>query len=53
MRFLKKAAVDATSKKIKKLKAKKTYYVRIRSYTKIGDDIVYSDWSDTLKVKTK
>ena len=44
---------DVTSKKIKKLKAKKTYYVRIRSYTKIDGVIVYSDWSDTVKVKTK
>ena len=44
---------DVTSKKIKKLKSKKTYYVRIRSYTKIDGVIVYSDWSDTVKVKTK
>ncbi len=44
---------DITKKKVKKLKSKKTYYVRVRSYTKVGDQIVYSDWSDALKVKTK
>ena len=44
---------DVAKKKVKKLKAKKTYYVRVRSYTKVSDQIVYSDWSDALKVKTK
>ena len=41
------------SKKIKKLKAKKTYYVRIRTYKKVGGKTYYSDWSTVKKVKTK
>lgn len=38
---------------IKKLKSKKTYYVRMRSYRKVGKRCHYGPWSDTLKVKTK
>ena len=38
---------------VKKLKAKKTYYVRIRSYIKSGSKKYYSDWSKVVKVKTK
>ena len=46
-----------TSKFIKKLKARKKYYVRVRSYktTKIGDKTynAYSVWSKTKKVIVK
>jgi hypothetical protein len=42
-----------TSKTIKNLKAKKTYYVRIRTYKKVGSKTVYSAWSGTKKVTTK
>lgn len=42
-----------TSKKIKKLKAKKTYYVRVRTYLKTGGKTYYSKWSKAKKVKTK
>ena len=42
-----------TSKIIKKLKSKKKYYVRIRTYKKIGDQRCYSAWSKTKSVKTK
>ncbi len=42
-----------TQKKIGKLKANKTYYVRIRTFMKVGTQIVYSDWSKRMKVKTK
>jgi hypothetical protein len=42
-----------TSTTIKSLKAKKTYYVRIRTYKKVGSKTVYSAWSGTKKVKTK
>ena len=42
-----------TKKKIKKLKSKKTYYVRIRTWTKSGNKKVYSDWSKVKKVKVK
>ena len=37
---------------VKKLKSKKTYYVRVRAYKKINGKNVYSDWS-TKKVKVK
>ena len=37
---------------VKKLKSKKTYYVRVRAYKKIGGKNVYSAWS-TKKVKVK
>lgn len=42
-----------TSKTIKGLDAKKTYYVRIRTYKKINGKKIYSGWSKALKVKTK
>lgn len=43
----------ATSKTIKKLKSKKTYYVRVRTYKSIGGIKYYSKWSNTMKIKTK
>ena len=36
-----------------KLKPKKKYYVRIRTYKKIGKKTYYSDWSKPKTVKTK
>jgi len=42
-----------TSKTIKKLKKKKVYYVRVRTYAKAGGTMLYSDWSPVKKVKTK
>jgi hypothetical protein len=41
------------SKVIKKLEAKKRYYVRIRTYKKVGGVKYYSKWSDPLSAKTK
>lgn len=41
------------SKKITKLKAKKTYYVRVRTYKKTDNVTLYSGWSAVKKVKTK
>lgn len=40
-------------KTIKGLKAKKTYYVKVRSYKKVGNSKYYGAWSATQKVKTK
>ena len=40
-------------KKVKKLKAKKTYYVRIRAYKTINGKKQYSKWSKVKKVKIK
>ncbi|MDD4369938.1 MAG: MBG domain-containing protein [Anaerostipes sp.] len=42
-----------TSITVKKLKAKKKYYVQIRTYKKVGSKTYYSAWSKTKKVKTK
>lgn len=39
--------------KIKKLKAKKKYFVRIRTYKMIGKRKVYSGWSNVKTGKTK
>lgn len=38
---------------IKKLKSKKKYYVRIRTYKKVGAKTYFSAWSGKKKVKTK
>lgn len=41
------------SKKITKLKAKKKYYVKVRTYKKVGTTKYYSAWSKYKTVKTK
>ena len=46
-------STTATSKTIKNLKAKKYYYVQIRTYKKIGSSYYYSGWSKVKKIKTK
>lgn len=43
----------ATSKTIKKLKANKKYYVRIRTYVVVDGDKIYSKWSNKIIKKTK
>jgi len=42
-----------TSSTVKKLKAKKKYYVRIRTYKKVNGKTYYSGWSKVKNVKTK
>ena len=42
-----------TKKTVKKLKAKKKYFVRIRTYKTVNGKKVYSSWSKAKKVKTK
>ncbi len=42
-----------TSTTVKKLKAKKTYYVRLRTYREIYGKTYYSTWSKVKSVKTK
>ncbi len=41
------------SNKVKGLKAKKTYYVRIRTYMKVAGSTYYSAWSAVKKKKVK
>lgn len=48
---IKKAKI--TSKTIKKLKAKKKYYVRIRTYIVVNGEKKYSSWSKKKSQKTK
>ena len=38
---------------IKKLKGKKKYYIRVRTYRKVAGKKVYSSWSSVKNVKTK
>ena len=40
-------------KTLKSLKKNKKYYVRIRTYKKIGDKKYYSSWSKYKSIKTK
>ncbi len=42
-----------TSKKVTKLKAKKKYYVRVRTYKMVGKTKYVSSWSKSKMVKTK
>lgn len=45
------AAAKSSSKVIKGLKAKKTYYVRIRAFKKQNGKKIYGKWSSVKKVK--
>lgn len=42
-----------TSVTVKKLKKKKTYYFRVRAYTKKNGKIVYGKWGNKKKIKVK
>ena len=45
--------MDKIMSKIKKLKAKKKYFVRIRTFKGSGSKKTYSKWSSVKSVKTK
>ncbi len=45
--------VKKTSKTVSKLKAKKKYYIRIRTYKSVSGKKYYSDWSAKKSIKTK
>ena len=47
------AKTGTTSKTISKLKAKKRYYVRVRTYKTVSGTKYYSGWSAKKSVKTK
>ena len=42
-----------SSKTVKKLKSKKKYYVRVRTYKTVDGKKIYSSWSAKKTVKTK
>ncbi|MCQ2567671.1 MAG: Ig-like domain-containing protein, partial [Mogibacterium sp.] len=42
-----------TKRTIKKLKSKRTYYVKVRTYKKVGTKTYYSAWSNVKKIKVK
>ena len=44
---------NKTQFKIFGWKSKKTYYLKMRSYKKVGGKKIYSDWSSVRKVKVK
>jgi len=44
---------DNTSYKLTKLKSKKTYYIRVRTYKTVDGTKYYSFWSDVKSIKTK
>ena len=44
---------NAVSAKVTKLKAKKTYYVKVRAYKTVGKVKYYSNWSAVKQVKVK
>ena len=44
---------DSTSYKFTRLKSKKTYYIRIRTYKTVDGIKYYSFWSDTKSIKIK
>lgn len=47
------SSTKTTSKSVSKLSAKKTYYVRVRTYKTVGKTKLYSSWSSAKTVKTK
>ncbi len=46
-------SASTTSKSLKKLKAGKKYYVRVRVYKKVNGKKIYSAWSNVKTAKTK
>jgi hypothetical protein len=45
--------VTGTSLTVTKLKSKKTYYFRVRGYSKTDDNYTYGAYSSVIKAKTK
>jgi len=45
--------IKTNSKTVKKLTAKKTYYVRVRTYKVVNGKTIYGSWSKVKSVKTK
>ena len=51
--FKKKATTTAKKATVKKLKSKKTYYVKVRAFKKVAGKNVYTGYSKVVKVKVK
>ena len=49
----KKKRVKSTSITLKKLKTKKTYFIRVRAYENVNGKNVYGKWSSVKRVKIK
>ena len=46
------AGKNAVSKKVKKLKSRKTYYIKIRAYKTVNGKKLFGKWSNKKTVKT-
>ena len=53
MKGQKKKSFKGTSVTVKGLKKKKTYYFRVRAYTKKNGKTVYGNWGGKKKIKVK
>lgn len=42
-----------TTQVLSNLGRKQTYYIRIRTYQEVGDQVIWSEWSKVKKVRTK
>ena len=54
--LLSECSVPSDKKQVRaecKLKAKKKYYVRVRTYKIVDGTKIYSDWSSSKNIKTK
>ena len=51
--FKKKATVAKTKAVVKKLKGKTTYYVKVRAFKAVNGKKIYTQYSNTVKVKVK
>ena len=52
-KVIKAGTIKSAKKAVKKLQAKTTYYVQLRTYKAVSGVTYYSDWSATKAVKTK
>lgn len=50
---IKKAGAKSSTARISKLKSKKTCYVRVRSYKKLGDTVQYGAYSKAKRIRVK
>ena len=51
--FKKMKTTTAKKAVIKKLKAKKTYYFKVRAFKKVGEKKAYTSYSEVVSMKAK